>query len=250
MNLTFEQAAVNYLEARGKPVHCKEIVEQILELGLVQSRGKTPKQTLASILNTDIRKRKEFSTFVKVSPGVFGLRNWGDVALEENQEILEKIDHKPSIAENDELAIQECTDVEGYFTPKNLEEAKKRITISIVQRRGQPEFRRNLLMAYNYPCAITGCNAEEALEAAHIYSNAKTGINHPSNGLLLRADIHTLFDLKLIAIEPETMTVYIASKLRSTCYGELHGNFCNFPIDKTYLPNKEALKWRYDQREK
>lgn len=186
---------------------------------------------------------------MRVSRGVFGLRKWADVALEENQEILEKIDHKPSIAENDELAIQEF-DVEGYFTPKDLEEAKKRITISIVQRRGQPEFRKNLLKAYNYRCAITGCNAEEALEAAHIYSYAETRNNHASNGLLLRADLHTLFDLKLIAIEPETMTVYIASKLRSTYYGELHGKCCNFPIDKTYLPNKEALKWQYDQRQK
>lgn len=187
---------------------------------------------------------------MKVSPGVFGFRKWADVALEENQEILEKIDHKPSIAENDELAIQEYIDIEGYFTPKNLEEAKKRITISIVQRRGQPEFRKNLLIAYNYRCAITDCNAEEALEAAHIYPYAETRNNHPSNGLLLRADIHTLFDLKLISIEPETMTVYIASKLRNTCYFEFHGNFCNSPLDKTYLPHKEALKWRYDLREK
>lgn len=104
----------------------------------------------------------------------------------------------------------------------------------IVLRQGQPEFRKNLLKAYNYRCAITGCNAQEALEAAHIRAYSETGNNHPSNGLLLRADLHTLFDLNLISIEPETMTVHIAPKLRSTFYGELHGECLQ-------LPNRQSL---------
>jgi predicted restriction endonuclease len=67
--------------------------------------------------------------------------------------------------------------------------------------RGQPEFRNRLIAAYGGVCAVTGCNAVAALEACHLapYSGAQS--NHVTNGLLLRADIHTLFDLDLIGIE-------------------------------------------------
>lgn len=71
----------------------------------------------------------------------------------------------------------------------------------IEERRGQSEFRKNLLKAYKYKCAITGCNAEEALEAAHIVPCSKEENYDLENGLLLRADIHTLFDLRLINIK-------------------------------------------------
>ncbi len=80
------------------------------------------------------------------------------------------------------------------FIPKSLRR-------QIEARRGQPEFRKNLLKAYKYKCAITGCDAEEALEAAHIVPYSEEENYDLENGLLLRADIHTLFDLRLINIK-------------------------------------------------
>src|SRR5262249_48430542 len=65
---------------------------------------------------------------------------------------------------------------------------------AIHDRRGDEEFRAKLLAAYGGRCAITGCDAEAALEAAYIVGDAETGEQDVSNGLLLRADIHTLFD--------------------------------------------------------
>lgn len=143
----------------------------------------------------------------------------------------------------DKLATdQERVDAEGYFNPENIEDARKRISTSIVQRQGQPKFRRDLLEAYNGRCAITGCDAEQALEAAHIIPYLGPDTNHPSNGLLLRADIHTLFDLYLVTVDPETMKVRIDPSLAKTCYGELDGRHLQLPNYDPFQPNKQALE--------
>lgn len=233
MLLSWATAAGAVLEAAGKSLHYKEITKLIIEQGLFPTKGETPSQTLNYTLNKEIREQGESSRFVRVRPGVFDLKT---------------INHN-SPAEIEELAAaQERAEAEGDFNPPESDkDAKKRQFRLIVLRQGQPEFRKNLLKAYNYRCAITGCNAQEALEAAHIRAYSETGNNHPSNGLLLRADLHILFDLNLISIEPETMTVHIVPKLRSTSYGELHGKCLQLPNDKAYLPKKEALKWQYNQ---
>ncbi|WP_174783488.1 GUN4 domain-containing protein, partial [Dolichospermum sp. UHCC 0352] len=55
----------------------------------------------------------------------------------------------------------------NYYTAKTKTIFKKKIITSIAQRQGQPLFRKALLEAYDYRCAITGFDAQEALEAAH-----------------------------------------------------------------------------------
>jgi putative restriction endonuclease len=65
----------------------------------------------------------------------------------------------------------------------------------IAARRGQAAFRAALIDAYGGRCSITGCDAVEALEAAHISPYKGDHTNDVTNGLLLRADLHTLFDL-------------------------------------------------------
>ncbi|HQU81610.1 MAG TPA: HNH endonuclease signature motif containing protein [Pyrinomonadaceae bacterium] len=72
--------------------------------------------------------------------------------------------------------------------------------------------------AYERKCAITGCNIEEILEAAHIIPYKGSHTNKLANGILLRADLHTLFDLGLITVDTNTMTVNISSKLVNTEY--------------------------------
>ncbi|MBB5371960.1 HNH endonuclease [Acidocella aromatica] len=96
---------------------------------------------------------------------------------------------------------QDLTEKEdALFNPLDLEDGRKWIKQMIVLRRGQSSFRKKLMIAYESRCAITGCTIPEVLEAAHIspYMGDKT--NHVTNGLLLRADIHTLFDCGLIEV--------------------------------------------------
>lgn len=132
---------------------------------------------------------------------------------------------------------------QAVFQPDSITDARERITTSIVQRRGQDEFRKSLLEAYGNRCAITGCDAEEALEAVHIVPYRGPDTNDPSNGLLLRADVHTLFDLGLLTIDSSSMTVIVAPRLAATAYGYLAGKQVSKPSDLSARPSKEALDY-------
>ena len=138
-------------------------------------------------------------------------------------------------------------DDEGYFEPSTLGDERERSLREVVQRRGQPEFRKKLIKASDGRCAITGCDALSALEAAHITPYLGSESNHVTNGLLLRADIHTLFDLNLIGIDPESLTVVVAEQLRATCYEEMNGQNLTVPDDEDLAPNKEALQQRWER---
>ncbi|MBC1222677.1 HNH endonuclease [Nostoc sp. UCD121] len=104
-----------------------------------------------------------------------------------------------------------------------------------------------MLKAYSCKCAITNFDAEAALEAAHIIPYIETENNDPSNGLLLRADLHTLFDLNLIAINPKTMMVHISPILQTTEYRRIDGIKLRVPEDQICHPKQEYLKQRFDQ---
>ena len=137
-------------------------------------------------------------------------------------------------------------ETEGYFNVENLEDARKRVTTSIVQRQGQSEFRRKLLTAYAGRCAISGCDAEPAIEAAHIFPYQGTQTNHITNGLPLRADIHTLFDLYLLSVQPDTYEIIVAPQLVETCYQEFWGKKLILPKNTFALPSSEALRKHYE----
>ena len=135
---------------------------------------------------------------------------------------------------------------EGYFNAKNLKDERKKTLKEVARRQGQPKFRKNLLAAYGGKCAVTGCDANAALEAAHIMPFLGPKTNHVSNGVLLRADIHTLFDLDLIGIDPKSLKVVLSEELRGTCYDELEGRMLALPGNAKAHPSRAALreKWK------
>ena len=112
----------------------------------------------------------------------------------------------------------------GVPPPVNADEEKerKRVEAVINVRRGQPKFRQDLLHAYGHRCAISGCDADAALEAAHIRTFPGKDANHVGNGLILRADLNSLFDLGLICVQTSTWTVVVKPELRSTSYKSFH----------------------------
>jgi predicted restriction endonuclease len=139
-----------------------------------------------------------------------------------------------------ELSIR--LDDEGEFDPEGTTDARDRVLASVVRRRGQPAFREYLLAVYNMRCAISGCNVVPVLEAAHITPYLGPDTNRPGNGLLLRADLHTLFDLKMIAIDSDSMTVLVSSDLNGTCYEEFRGVPMKIPARRADQPSRAALK--------
>ena len=78
---------------------------------------------------------------------------------------------------------------------------------AIRARRGQSAFRNALCERYGNQCVITECPVLDVLEAAHIRPYRTNADNGPENGLLLRADVHTLFDLDLLGINPDSLKV-------------------------------------------
>lgn len=138
-------------------------------------------------------------------------------------------------------------DFVGGFNPDSIYDARERIVAAIVRRRGQPQFRQILLDAYEHKCAVTKINTKEVLEAAHIMAYKGPETNHPTNGLLLRSDIHTLFDLGHVAINPSDMRVLISDTLKDSHYEELLDKQILLPKDISLHPNMEALtahcKW-------
>ncbi|WP_249041006.1 HNH endonuclease [Marilutibacter maris] len=111
---------------------------------------------------------------------------------------------------------------------------------AVAQRRGQPLFRAKLLDAYGGACAITGCTAVEVLEAAHVLPYRGEHTHRVDNGLLLRADLHTLFDCQLLWISPGH-TVQVAPALQATDYAALHGQPLRLPASKADHPNPAHL---------
>ena len=134
-----------------------------------------------------------------------------------------------------------CLKEQGEFDPDNLQDARRWVLASIARRQGRPEFRQTLLRLYRGRCAISGTRVAEVLEAAHIsgYKGPKT--NHPANGLLLRSDLHTLFDLQLITVDTETMTVIVSPLLKRSSYDKFTGKNLELPQDKASRPSKKAL---------
>lgn len=122
------------------------------------------------------------------------------------------------------------------------EDQRRIVERHIKQRRGQKTFREQLLK-YNPICAVTGCELVDILEAAHIDAYRNETHNHISNGVLLRSDIHTMFDLNLIAIHPQTHTIHLFPEAKNNGYDEYDGKKIHV---KHKLSESSLLKrWDY-----
>ncbi len=89
------------------------------------------------------------------------------------------------------------------------EEAEGRVKLhTTLARLDQGKFSEKIRNQYNHACVITGCNVRAALQAAHIKPFSEDRDDAPENGLLLRADLHLLFDRGLMAIHPKTGKVH------------------------------------------
>jgi len=147
-------------------------------------------------------------------------------------------------------ALRQATAAEmavGAFSPLEAVDDRKRELRNIVRRQGQPAFRKALMDVYNGRCAISGCDVPDVLEAAHIYPYRGEHTNDPTNGLLLRADLHTLFDLYLIAVDPATMTIAISPSLLPTAYGRMDAQPLIQSMHPPFRPSAESLKWHRSQ---
>jgi len=120
------------------------------------------------------------------------------------------------------------------------------------RRLGQGTFHAVVLDAYGRRCAITAEKAVPALDAAHIRPFAEDPVHEISNGLLLRSDVHRLFDAGYITVTPE-YRVEASRRMKEDfddgeSYLRLHGSRVRVPRDPGQRPGREVLAWHNDNR--
>lgn len=114
-------------------------------------------------------------------------------------------------------------------------------------RLGQGAFRVLVTDIYNRRCAITHERTLPALEAAHIRPYGDGGEHEARNGLLLRRDIHSLFDAGYVTVAPD-LRFEVSRRIKEEFdngrhYYELHGRPIFAPEGISRRPDPEALRW-------
>jgi putative restriction endonuclease len=119
-------------------------------------------------------------------------------------------------------------------------------------RRRDPKFREDTLVAYEYKCAICGFSSflnrkSVGLDAAHIKWFQAGGPDNVNNGLLLCVLHHKLFDMGLITID-DSLDLRVSEKAHGTDFFDstvlkFNGQKLRNPIRKSYYPKDEYLNW-------
>jgi putative restriction endonuclease len=115
-------------------------------------------------------------------------------------------------------------------------------------RLGQGTFRVAVTDAYGRACAVTSEHSLPALDAAHIVPYAAGGAHEVSNGILLRRDIHRLFDLGYVTVDSTTRCFEVSRRLREEwdngrIYYEMRGRQLREPAALDDRPSKAFLDW-------
>ena len=123
----------------------------------------------------------------------------------------------------------------------------------IQPRLGQGGFRYAVTERYGRRCAMTGERSLPALEAAHIRPYSEQGPHRVSNGLLLRADLHRLFDAGYITVTPD-LRIDVSKQLKEEFengrdYYAMSGRpLIVLPHQVADKPGREFVEWHNEKR--
>jgi len=118
-------------------------------------------------------------------------------------------------------------------------------------RLGQGAFRALVADAYHDRCAITGERTMPVLQAAHIKPFSEDGPHEVTNGLLLRSDMHTLFDAGYLTVTPD-LVIHVSHRLHDDfnngrVYYAYQGRRLAVVPDSSQLrPSRDYLEWHND----
>jgi putative restriction endonuclease len=118
-------------------------------------------------------------------------------------------------------------------------------------RLGQGTFRVAVTQAYHGACAVSGEHSLPVLDVAHIQSYAQGGPHDVRNGLLLRTDIHRLFDRGYVTVTPD-FRFEVSQRLREEfengkTYYALQGNVIQLPDRVADRPDPDLLRWHNER---
>jgi hypothetical protein len=116
---------------------------------------------------------------------------------------------------------------------------------SIRARRGLRKLRDKLLRIYGDECALMGACPRDLLEVAHVVPYPTGDVHAVGNAMLMRSDVHTMWDLNLFGIDPSTLRVHIAPALSGTDYESLSSKTIMSRRDGSRVVREElAERWR------
>jgi hypothetical protein len=124
--MTFTEAAEVVLRQVGKPLHFKKITQLAIEQNLLSHVGKTPEITMSTRLTTMTKKDKGDAPIVRVKPGVFALRVWGEAAVAAAADIEET--EEPVLPEGAEEEAER-----EEMPPPSAEEREREDLLNIAQ---------------------------------------------------------------------------------------------------------------------
>ena len=122
--------------------------------------------------------------------------------------------------------------------------------ILVQPRLGQGAFRLLVTDAYQRRCAVTGERTLPVLDAAHIRPYAELGPHRLENGILLRKDLHALFDAGYVTVTP-SLELRVSRRIREEFengrdYYALEGSSVRLPMPPAPPPSAEYLEWHGD----
>lgn len=120
----------------------------------------------------------------------------------------------------------------------------------VAPRLGQGAFKSLVTVAYHRRCAITGNKVTPTLQAAHIRPVSSQGEHRLDNGLLLRSDVHTLYDRGYLGIDAQHR-LQVSHRLRADFdngqeFYSLAGKPIALPDQLPDHPNKDFVTWHMD----
>jgi putative restriction endonuclease len=129
---------------------------------------------------------------------------------------------------------------------------RKGVPRLVEPRLGQGAFRLSVTDAYERRCAVSGERTLPILDAAHIHAWGEGGAHDVANGLLLRTDIHRLFDLGYVTVSPDHR-FEVSARLKADFdngrhYYDLHGAQLRRPVSPSAAPSLAALEWHRDHK--
>ena len=148
----------------------------------------------------------------------------------------------------------QVTERMGLFAGSGLPDEDARFgKPQIIQPRlGQGAFRLVVTDAYQRRCAVTGERTLPVLDAAHLHPYSEGGPHRVSNGLLLRRDLHKLFDDGYVTVSPD-LRFEVSRRIRDDYengreYYALQGQEIRVPVDPRERPDGNALVWHNENR--
>lgn len=215
-------------------------------LGEVRSR-------VARYRRQDPADRADFQIGCRILTQPFFLdeRDWLPLPASWQPNIVQFKTYDTAEAEGAVLWEAVASRLAGTALPGVSEDAERFGAPQLIRPRlGQGAFRVLVTDSYERRCAVTREKTLPALEAAHIRPYADGGDHVASNGLLLRRDIHSLFDSGYVTVTPD-LRFEVSRRIREEFqngrhYYELHGAPIHAPEDLSQRPDPAALRWHND----